>query len=293
MVLSRTMATISLTLGLLLSLTAAKDPRVCALRGRDYDQLVEICQKASVTVPEGADAEALRVILFEFMQNEIPESVRPKGTPLLPWPGPGQPGECDNAAVRPPKAGGDSAAALNTVAAALFGKLDVNRDDQLSPSEMQAMIDEVNAAARAKGEAEHDLFKTLDRNMDGMVSRSEAEESFKQIAASQMKAGAAASTTASGAAKGGSGGEKKADTDKMAEDIFKALDLDKDERLSKTEFQSVLSQYEAEAKAKGEEQSDFWTDLDANKDDHIDMSEAKHFFAMMASALKTSKKDEL
>jgi hypothetical protein len=174
-----------IVVAVLVGFASAVDPRVCALRGRDLEQLKMICNKASVPFEADADEEKLRSILFEYMQNELPETIRPKGTPLEPWPGPGQPGECDDPKSMKPNPG--STPKLEHMAARLFNRLDKNSDDMLQRDEMRAMLDEINAAARAKGEPEHDLFKTLDRDQDGKVSRTEAEETFKAMAAKMMQ----------------------------------------------------------------------------------------------------------
>mmetsp|Transcript_16837 Transcript_16837/g.43230 ORF Transcript_16837/g.43230 Transcript_16837/m.43230 type:complete len:287 (+) Transcript_16837:40-900(+) len=279
---------------LLLAVTAeAVDPRVCALRGRSLDQLKAICQQASIEFANDVEAETLRARLFEKMQQELPESIRPPNTPITPWPGPGEPGECNDL----PSGSSKSADAskpnldnLDKMAAALFGRLDADKDGQLTREEMQGMIDSVNAAARAQGEAEHDLFKTLDRDHDGKVSRSEADETFKAMASGKASPGAQ---------KAGEGGSSQPKLDAsneqaLADGMFKSLDADHDGRLSKAEMHKVLEQYEAQAKAKGEEQSDFWTSLDANADGFVDTKEARGFFAAMVAALgKGNGKDEL
>lgn len=268
-----------------LSLAHAKDPRICAIRSKNLEQLQEICSKASIDFPADADAETLRAMLYQRMQEELPESVRPKGTPLQAWPGPGEPGECDDpaATAAAKAAAAKSAPSLEQVAASLFSRLDTDHDGQLTRSEMQAMIDSVNAAARAKGEPEHDLFATLDRDKDGKVSRSEADETFKAMASAQQGQAGGKRAAPSGQQAGGN----------MADGLFKGLDTNKDGKLSKAEMQSILDQYAAEAKAKGEEGEDFWSSLDADSDGFVDMKEAEGFFAAMTAALKGSKKDEV
>jgi len=282
-----------MAVGLLAALAAGADPRVCALRGKNLAQLKEICTKASVPHEDGDEEEKLRSLLFEFMQNELPESVRPKGTPLEKWPGPGEPDECDPpaAAAKPaakPAAGGDGKPKLDldNMAASLFGRLDANSDGVLSREEMKGMIDSVNAAARAKGEPEHDLFKTLDRDLDGKVSRSEADETFKAMAAGQAPGGAKKVPSRGGSKLSDEQVLNAAsDEQAMGDMMFKALDADKDGRLSKAEMESVLAQYAADAKSRGEEQSDFWASLDANSDGYADKTETSAFFAAMVAAI--------
>ena len=54
------------------------------------------------------------------------------------------------------------------MAETFFKKLDADRDGKLTRTEMQGMVDHINAAAKAKGEQEYDLFKHLDTNQDGL-----------------------------------------------------------------------------------------------------------------------------
>ena len=276
---------------LLLTLVAqaqAGDPRVCALRERSAEGLRDICEKASIPCA-GADAEAMRSLIYEKMQGEIPGN-----TEVKPWPGPGEPGECKAAvqqkATPTPEQPAQQEDSKQTVhmAAMLFQKLDRDADGKLTRAEMQSMVDNVNAAAKAKGEPEHDLFATLDQDKDSFVSKAEAEKVFASIMKGELPGGGG------GAAKTATQPNTAADGDAIAASLFSNLDTDKDGRLSKTEFQSILSKMEAEAKQKGETPEDFWTSLDQNKDDYVDREEAKAFFAMMAAALaKGGGKDEL
>ena len=284
-----------LLVALLAAALEAADPRVCALRKRGLEELKVICGKASIEVAEDADAETLRAALFKKMQEELPETVRPAGTPLVVWPGVGEPGECDSPAGEAKASGAPrrdqlSGPSLDNVAASLFSKLDANGDGQLAPEEMQSLLDKVNAEARSRGEPEHDLFKSLDRDSDGKVSRSEADEFFKAMASGKAPTRPAAS-------KGASSGGAKQDPSSaggVADGMFKGLDVDKDGRLSKEEMKSVLEQYEANAKAQGEEISDFWSSLDTDGNGFVDKKEAQVFFEAMTAALgKSANKQEL
>ena len=54
-----------------------------------------------------------------------------------------------------------------------------------------------------------------------------------------------------------------------------------------------MEKHKAEMRAKGEEEeSDFWTSLDANADGYIDRSEADMFFKQMLSALRSDGKNK-
>ena len=268
-----------IVVAVLVGFASAVDPRVCALRGRDLEQLKMICNKASVPFEADADEEKLRSILFEYMQNELPETIRPKGTPLEPWPGPGQPGECDDPKSMKPNPG--STPKLEHMAARLFNRLDKNSDDMLQRDEMRAMLDEINAAARAKGEPEHDLFKTLDRDQDGKVSRTEAEETFKAMAAKMMQ------STSTPASKAGSKDQSPGMSEHdMADGMFTNLDANKDGQLSKAEMKAVLEQFAAQQKAEGEDEVDFWASLDADTNGYLSKTEVQGFIAAMMKAAK-------
>ena len=286
----------------------AAEPRVCSLRKRSLAELKVICGKASVEFAEDADAESLRAALFKKMQEELPETVHPTGTPLQEWPGPGQPGECDSPAAATPASaanvGAGAQPSLDNLAAALFGKLDANSDGQLSREELQGFADKVNAEAHSRGEPEYDLFKSLDRDLDGKVSRSEADETFKAMGsttappkpsarkpASQKPASPKPASQGKTTSQGGGKRDAAASGSDVAEMMFERLDADEDGRLSKKEMKSVLEQYEADAKAKGEEVSDFWTSLDTSRDDFVDKKEAHVFFEAMAAALGKDKQE--
>ena len=65
-----------------------------------------------------------------------------------------------------------------------FKKLDADKDGHLSRTAMKGMIDQVNAEATAKGLATHDLFTSLDANVDGSVDMAEAAKFFETVAPS-------------------------------------------------------------------------------------------------------------
>jgi len=280
--------------------TRGDDARVCAIRKQTIESLKLICQKASIEHDADADIETLRALVYKTMQGEIPGT-----SAVLPWPGPGEPGECDSFNSRadsaeksraasqqqqkPPPRGNEAAPDMSKMHEMIFKKLDMNHDGKLAHAEMKPMLDQVNAEARRKGEAEHDLFKTLDRDVDGFVSPEEAEGFFKQMAAG-FGGGAG------GGAKPAKAPSPEQDVAHMAAGLFSSLDKDKDDRLSKDEFQDIVEKHKAEMKAKGEEEeSDFWTSLDANADGYIDRSEADTFLKQMLSALRSGEqnKDEV
>ena len=223
-----------LPLLLVAAVVHAADPRVCALRKKDLAGLKEICDKAQVAYDADADAEALRAALYEKMQGEIPGKVG-----VDPWPGPGSPGECDDQ-------GGVKTEDMGSM---IFRKLDADHDGKLTKAEIQPMVDQVNQAAKAKGEAEYDLFASLDTNKDGIVEKHEASAVFERISKGQSPSGGQEK-------KGPAPGSKEyvaAEGERIAKALFDSLDKDKNGKLDKTEFQSIVEQMAAKAKAQGEQ----------------------------------------
>ena len=168
---------------LLLAAQAQTDPRVCALRERSAMGLRDMCETATngSSTCGGLDAEAMRSVIYEKMQRETTGA-----TEVQPWPGPGAPHECHAemmarlASATPPEATPQPSDDSDT-ATMLFQKLDRNKDGKLTRAEMQSTVANLNAAAKAKGEPEHDLFRTFDQDNDGFVSKDEAEEAIASI----------------------------------------------------------------------------------------------------------------
>ena len=220
------------------------NPRVCALRVRSLKELKVICEKASVPVDDEATAEDLRIALYAKLQAEIP------GAEIEPWPGPGEPGECEHfhAKIAAAKQAKEAAQAQEAAKTAVPPKIDLHKrldsdgDGKLSRAEMQGMIDSVNKAAEAKGEATYDLFTNLDKNLDGFVDKAEAEAFFDAVSRGQTPpTGSGGGGKPSGGGKGAGGGGS--DTDSMADGLFTTLDADSDGQLSKSEMASVVSEY--------------------------------------------------
>ena len=253
----------------------AADPRVCALRRKDLAGLKDICDKAQLACEPDADAETIRAMIYEKMQGEIPGKVG-----VDPWPGPGQPGECDEQGGAKAQGGGTT----EDMGSMIFRKLDADHDGKLTKAEIQPMVDQVNQAAKAKGEAEYDLFASLDTNKDGIVEKDEASAVFERISKGQSPGGGQEKT-------GPALGSKEyvaAEGERIAKMLFDSLDKDKNGKLDKTEFQSIVEQMAAKAKAQGEKPEDFWASLDQNTDGFIDRDEASTFFTAMAATLASS-----
>ena len=228
----------ALVLLLTVAVHADPDPRICAIHKQGREQLLAISQKASIEHDADADDETLRALLYQKMQGEIPGNSN-----IRPWPTPSERSDCDSfnqkqqaaqqtRQQQQPQAQQQGAVPdMSKMAEMIFRKLDRNADGKLTSEEMKAMLDEVNAAAKAKGEAEYDLFASLDRDKDGFVRPEEANEFFKTVAAGA--AGGATKTPAPPKPKSTSPQDEAA---KVAASLFDNMDKDKDSKLSKEEY---------------------------------------------------------
>ena len=68
------------------------------------------------------------------------------------------------------------------VAGALFKNLDKNSDGVLTREEMASVITKTDAHSKARGEAPEDFFGTLDADADGLIDMQEADHFFKEMA---------------------------------------------------------------------------------------------------------------
>uniref|UniRef100_A0A7S2BSG7 EF-hand domain-containing protein n=1 Tax=Haptolina brevifila TaxID=156173 RepID=A0A7S2BSG7_9EUKA len=252
-------------------LANSSDPRVCAIRSKSLEELKAICDQAQVPYQEDDDAETIRAALYAKMQTEIPGS-----TGVKPWPGVGKPGECDDFKPKGGKTQGAPAAEpdLSKVSSMLFKRLDADGDGKLSRTEMQGMIDTVNAEATRKGEPTYDLFDKLDQNKDSVVDREESEAFFKTA----VGGGSAPKATP----KSGAG----SDVSSMRDGVFKSFDRDKNGMLSKEEFEPLRAEWAKKADADGEAEGDFFATLDTDSDGMISMAEMLQGLATMTSAVK-------
>lgn len=242
---------------------------------------------AAIDVPEGADKDAMAAILYKQAQGEIPGGDVPK-----PWPGCGGVDASSSATpvadAKPPKqprqaapskqaGGGANGMSAENMAKLLFRANDKDKDGKLSRTELQMMVDQTNAAAKAKGEPEVDFFKAVDRDQDGSVTPSEAEAYF----ATQL--GSAGKTGGSSAAKPSA---STAPPDMQAA-MFKNLDKDGDGVLSREEMKAIIEKTNRNAanQAQGESGDDFFNTLDRDSNGSIDKDEVAAFFAATANQL--------
>lgn len=327
-------AAFRLTLVLLAALGGANaeaDPLRDAILTKPLEQLKTIVDSAGIALPEGADAsdvDVLRAAIYEHAQQE-----KPAHLPRYRWDGSEMPKKSEASAssgrdARPEAAaansgGGDTERRLKQktsrqlkemlselkiafpegadkakllaiaikegalaryealpgkatlpklegMAAAMFKSLDRNLDGKLSREEMAPMIEKTNAMAAAKGESiPGDFFASLDINLDGSVDRAEANTYFKRMMDPAAAAGAAAAPSA------GAGGayDHKA--------IFKALDKDANGKLTRDELKSIIEQANANNKERGDAPVDFFATMDADGDGEVDPKEGEAFFKEM------------
>jgi len=270
---------------------AAQDRLVQAICKKSEEELKAVfanaaAKGAAIDIPEGADKDSMAAILYKQAQGEIPGGGEPK-----PWPG------CDGVDIsspttpaadsKPPKPavrskqavdGGMNGMTAEKMAKLLFRANDKDKDGKLSRTELQTMVEQTNAAAKAKGEPEVDFFKAVDRDQDGSVTPSEAEAYF----ATQMPGSA-------GKAGGGSAAKpsaKKAAPDMQAA-MFKNLDKDGDGLLSREEMKAIIEKTNQNAanQQQGESGEDFFNTLDRDSSGSIDKDEVAAFLAATASQL--------
>lgn len=277
----------------------ASNPLLKAICGRTEDQLRAIVKQAAergqpIDVAEDAGKDALAAAVYASASAEKP------GGSAQPWPG------CDavaTEAAKPAAASAGSAQGAKPSASAfgqmtdmLFKTQDKDKDGRLSREELQKMIDQTNAAAKAQGvSGSVDFFTAVDKNADGFADREELEAYFK----AQMS-GTKANAKASGAEKaskpaGGRASPEQMGTD-MHELLFKRLDTNKDGSLSKEEMRTIIEKTNQNAanQAAGETGNDFFNTLDRNGDGSIDKEEAKAFFSAADGMLGGNKnKDEV
>ena len=79
------------------------------------------------------------------------------------------------------------------------------------------------------------------------------------------------------------------DMSNIGEMLFPMLDKDKDGKLSQAEMASTMEKANAAAKARGEQEFDFFEKLDVDNDGFVDRGEADEFFKMMG--LPTGKEE--
>merc|ERR1712050_377954 len=229
-----------------------------------------ICVKASIPWTPGGDLEELRAKVYEYAQSEKP------GGEAKPW-----------------KAGTAALGATPTPeqqrSTAMFNAMDTSpKDGKLSRAELKAMVDKVNAAAMAAGEATVDpntFFDAMDKNHDDAVDRSEAGELGAYLMR-LSKGDKGAPPKPKAASKAG-----QRETPDMAAAMFSALDQNKDSQLSREEMKDVLEKTNEHNKAQGvDEDGDFFASLDADSNGFVDKNEAATFFAAMIDGLGSKSK---
>jgi Ca2+-binding EF-hand superfamily protein len=255
---------------LIFSVVAEDDPLRNAIMMKTKEELVGIAEKASLPHATDADLDTMRALIYEFAQREKPAHI-----PRKRWDGTEMPAE--SAGAKAPESGGKPLP--QDMGARMFASLDKNGDGKLSREEMQPMIDKTNAAAKAAGETvPTDFFGSLDKNQDGSVDREEADEFFKNILAGKTPGGGQAKPSAKG------------DASAMSAALFRAMDKDGDGFLSKQELAMLVEKANADNKAKGLPEVNFFETMDVNSDGKVSEEESKEFFTAMAEA---GLKDEL
>jgi len=272
----------------------AEDPLRNALMMQTKEKLFEIAQKAGIEgYDEATDIDTMRKLVYEHAQHE-----KPAGVPRHRWDGTDMPaaskaaGEAAKAAATaagvrtttPPKA---AAAGLPAdMSSRIFARLDADNDGKLSKAEMQPMIDQTNAAARAAGEAvPSDFFGSLDKDKDGSVNREEADAFFKAMHDKTEAAKAKASAKEAA--------DPQADSDQMSAALFMAMDKDGSKDLSRDELQMIIQKANEANKAQGLPEVDFFETMDTNKDGKVDQEESHDFFKAMTHAAANPGKEEL
>ena len=171
---------------------------MCALRLKTLEQLKVIYEKASVPA-QNTTAEDLRIALYAMLQEQTSGSFSDgNATEVEPWPGPGEPRECEEFASRM-AAGKQEREETQAQEAAKRGMpptfdltptFDSDGDHKLSRAELQGVIDSRNQAALAKNcqecILEYNLFDKLDTNGDGFIDKAEAEAELTAFQKSQM-----------------------------------------------------------------------------------------------------------
>ena len=157
------------------------------------------------------------------------------------------------------------------------------------------MVAQTNAASKASGGQEVDLFAQMDTNKDGFATPDETEAYFAAQLGGAKAAGSNAKAAGGGAkpanGKATSGEQKPASAQPSAETLFTHLDNNKDGKLSADELNVMAAKANEAAVARGEEPFDFMGQLDVDKDGYIDRTEARAFFKAMG--LEGGEKEEL
>ena len=276
-----------LVLAATLALCAAEaDPLRDAILLKGREELKVIAEKAGIEHEDDASQEMLQKLVYEYAQREKPSGVPRKqwdGTPMAEAKPKKTAGTPSPAATAGTAAG--TAANMDGMSAMLFKSLDVDKDGKLSRSEMKGMLEKANAAAQAAGETvPADFFATLDTDLDGSVDRTEADAFFKKVAGGAQGAGGkAASSTAPTAAAATSG-------DDMSVPLFRAMDKDRDGALSREEMAMLVQKGNEANKAQGIPEVDFFEQLDWNNDGVVSMEESKDWFASMAKEMAAGSK---
>jgi len=234
-------------------------------------QLNEMLSEAGVEAPAGADKETLRDLVFDNdaltkYEEKHPPTPRPGGRRGAGGGGGGGGG-----------AGGGGGPSGPDMKKVMFMSMDKDKDGKLTREEMQAIVDKVNQQSGSS----IDLFTSLDANSDGFVDDSEIDELFKKMGLGGGGGGGGGGGSAGGAQAGGPA--------QSAETMFKYLDKDKDGKLSQAEMASTMEKANAAAKARGEQEFDFFEKLDVDNDGFVDRGEADEFFKMMG--LPTGKEE--
>ena len=235
-------------------------------------QLNEMLSEAGVEAPAGADKETLRDLVFD---NDALTKYEEKHPPT-PRPG-GRRGAGGGGGGGGGGAGGGGGPSGPDMKKVMFMSMDKDKDGKLTREEMQAIVDKVNQQSGSS----IDLFTSLDANSDGFVDDSEIDELFKKMGLGGGGGGGGGGGAAGGAQAGGPA--------QSAETMFKYLDKDKDGKLSQAEMASTMEKANAAAKARGEQEFDFFEKLDVDNDGFVDRGEADEFFKMMG--LPTGKEE--
>jgi hypothetical protein len=140
----------------------AADSLITAICSKTKEQLEAVVSAAAargkpMEVPEGADHDTLAAALYASAKKEVDPAH------AAPWPG------CDGVPPPSPKPAPQAAKPTEQwkqMAKMVFKKHDANGDGELTREELQTMIEQTNAAAKAQGKVafEGDFFDSVDAN---------------------------------------------------------------------------------------------------------------------------------
>ena len=278
---------VALLVALVTAQDKTQDKLLVAVCSKNIAQLKAIVDQAAargqpIEGADGDDKETIAAAIYASLQKEKSNA---GGGDVNDFPG------CDGITEAaapsrkpPPKSGAGGGAKKEMwaqVAAQLLKTQDKDGDGKLTREEMQQIIEQTNAKAKAQGEATPaDFFTQVDSNGDGFAEREELEGYFKEQMKNQQGGGGTPGKPTGGTSKGTkSGATGGAPKDAVAA-MFAQFDADKDGQLSLEEMGPVISRTNQNAanQQAGETGEDFFKTLDANGDGYIDKEEAKLFF---------------